>query len=179
MCQQEARLLRCLLCSFGFKVDFRTGWFTLRRSQIDYYKSRNRSSINRTLIYAIICRWKRNLASTCLGRCEDVWVIEEIEFVSPPLGDTKLHILECCRQHGICEMAALSSIMFLFRLSVVPGLFLNVLPFNRLHKKKSGGVTSGYRIDQSHFDIIPFPKKLSISLQTRLHVWHVAPSCWK
>jgi hypothetical protein len=40
----------------------------------------------------------------------------------------------------------------------------------QFHRKKSGGVTSGYREDQSPFEIILLPKKRSISSKAWLDV---------
>jgi hypothetical protein len=120
----------------------------------------------------IICRWKRNLASACLGRCEDTYLgygRSATWFSST--WSPRQHIRECWSQHGMCKIAAISLIMFLFRLPVVWGLFLNALPFNRLHRWSYVWILG----DQSSFDIIPFPKKLSKSLDARLDVWHVAP----
>jgi len=62
--------------------------------------------------------------------------------------------------------------------SIVRGLFLYTLPFNRPQRKKSAGVRSGDLGGQSFFEIIVSLKKLSISRMLAFEVWHVAPSCW-
>jgi len=63
--------------------------------------------------------------------------------------------------------------------SIVRGVFLYTLPFNRPQRKKSAGVRSGDLGGQRFFEIIlSLKKKLSISRTLAFEVWHVAPSCW-
>ena len=62
--------------------------------------------------------------------------------------------------------------------SIVRGVFLYTLPFNRPQIKKSAGVRSGDLGGQRFFEIILSLKILSISRMLAFEVWHVAPSCW-
>ena len=62
--------------------------------------------------------------------------------------------------------------------SIVRGVFLYILLFNRPQRKKSAGVISGDLGGQRCFEIILSLKKLSISRMLAFEVWHVAPSCW-
>jgi len=61
--------------------------------------------------------------------------------------------------------------------SIVWGVFLYTLPFNRPQRKKSAGVRSGDLGGQRFFEIILSLKKLSISRMLAFEVWHVALSC--
>ena len=62
--------------------------------------------------------------------------------------------------------------------SIVRGVFLYTLPFNRPQRKKSAGVRSGDLGGQKFFEIILSWKKLPISRVVEFEVWHFAPSCW-
>jgi len=54
--------------------------------------------------------------------------------------------------------------------SIVRGVFLYILPFNRLQRKKSAGVRSGDLAGQRFFEITLSLKKLSISLTLAFEV---------
>ena len=62
--------------------------------------------------------------------------------------------------------------------SIVRGVFLYTLPFNRPQRKKSAGVRSGDLGGKKFFEIILSWKKLPISRVVEFEVWHFAPSCW-
>ena len=61
--------------------------------------------------------------------------------------------------------------------SIVRGVFMYNLPFNRPQRKKSAGFRSGDLGGQMFFEII-LSKNLSVSRMLAFEVWHVAPSGW-
>jgi hypothetical protein len=53
-------------------------------------------------------------------------------------------------------IAAVSLVDFLLRLSMMLGLFLDIMVLSEPHRKKTGGGMSGDRSCRSSFEIIPF-----------------------